>query len=128
MAEMLGLTDLVDLVIPRGSKQLVQFVQANTRIPVLGHAEGICHIYVDDAADEALALAIIEDAKTDYPSACNTVETVLVHRGIAGGFSAAAAGADGGGAGLRCWVQPRRRSWRARELRRSPRGIRSTAI
>ncbi len=77
---------LVDLVIPRGSKELVEYVQANTRIPVLGHAEGVCHIYVDESADEALALRVIEDAKVDYPAACNTVETVLVHRAIAAEF------------------------------------------
>jgi glutamate-5-semialdehyde dehydrogenase len=84
--ELLDMTDLVDMVIPRGSKQLVQFVQANTRIPVLGHAEGICHIYVDEAAETDMALAIIDDAKTDYPAACNAAETVLVHQRIAAGF------------------------------------------
>ena len=84
--ELLGMHGLVDLVIPRGSKELVEYVQANTRIPVLGHAEGVCHIYVDESADEALALRVIEDAKTDYPAACNAVETVLVHRAIAAEF------------------------------------------
>jgi glutamate-5-semialdehyde dehydrogenase len=74
------------MVIPRGSRELVEYVQANTRIPVLGHAEGVCHIYVDRAADEALALRVIDDAKTDYPAACNAVETVLVHREIAAEF------------------------------------------
>jgi glutamate-5-semialdehyde dehydrogenase len=74
------------MAIPRGSKQLVEFVQANTRIPVLGHAEGVCHIYVDSAADTDMALAIIDDSKTDYPAACNAVETVLVHQQIAGSF------------------------------------------
>jgi glutamate-5-semialdehyde dehydrogenase len=78
--------DLVDMVIPRGSKALVEYVQANTRIPVLGHSEGICHIYVDRAADEEMALRVIEDAKLDYPAACNAVETVLVHREIAREF------------------------------------------
>jgi len=86
VAELLGMYSLVDMVIPRGSKQLVEYVQANTRIPVLGHAEGVCHIYVDSAADEALALRVIDDAKTDYPAACNAVETVLVHRDIAAEF------------------------------------------
>jgi len=84
--ELLGMHGLVDMVIPRGSKALVEYVQANTRIPVLGHAEGVCHIYVDESADEALALRVIDDAKTDYPAACNAVETVLVHRAIAAEF------------------------------------------
>ena len=86
VVELLSLYGMVDMVIPRGSRELVEFVQANTRIPVLGHAEGICHIYVDCAADEALALRVIDDAKTDYPAACNAVETVLVHREIAAEF------------------------------------------
>jgi glutamate-5-semialdehyde dehydrogenase len=84
--ELLGMHGLVDMVIPRGSKELVEYVQSNTRIPVLGHAEGVCHIYVDGSADEALALRVIEDAKVDYPAACNAVETVLVHRAIAAEF------------------------------------------
>jgi len=86
VAELLGMHALVDMVIPRGSKALVEYVQANTRIPVLGHAEGVCHIYVDRDVDEALALRVIEDAKTDYPAVCNAVETVLVHREIAAEF------------------------------------------
>ena len=81
--ELLGLTSLIDLVIPRGSKALVEFVQANTRIPVLGHSEGVCHIFVDRSAEVDLALHVIEDAKTDYPAACNAVETVLIDREIA---------------------------------------------
>ena len=84
--ELLAMPDQIDMVIPRGSRQLVEFVQANTRIPVLGHAEGVCHIYVDAAADLAMALEIIDDAKTDYPAACNAVETVLVHQQIADAF------------------------------------------
>jgi glutamate-5-semialdehyde dehydrogenase len=86
VAELLAMHDLVDMVIPRGSKALVEYVQANTRIPVLGHSEGICHIYVDRAADQELALRVIDDAKLDYPAACNAVETVLVHRDVAREF------------------------------------------
>jgi glutamate-5-semialdehyde dehydrogenase len=86
VAELLGMHGLIDMAIPRGSKALVEYVQANTRIPVLGHAEGVCHIYVDRAADEALATRVIDDAKTDYPAVCNAVETVLVHREIAAEF------------------------------------------
>jgi glutamate-5-semialdehyde dehydrogenase len=86
VTELLAMHDLVDMVIPRGSKALVEYVQANTRIPVLGHSEGICHIYVDRAADQELALRVIDDAKLDYPAACNAVETVLVHRDVAREF------------------------------------------
>jgi glutamate-5-semialdehyde dehydrogenase len=86
VAQLLAMHDLVDMVIPRGAKALVEYVQANTRIPVLGHSEGICHIYVDRAADHELALRVIDDAKLDYPAACNAVETVLVHRDIAQEF------------------------------------------
>jgi glutamate-5-semialdehyde dehydrogenase len=86
VAQLLAMHDLVDMVIPRGSKALVEYVQANTRIPVLGHSEGVCHIYVDRAANQELALRVIDDAKLDYPAACNTVETVLVHRDIAPEF------------------------------------------
>ena len=84
--ELLGMPEQIDMVIPRGSKQLVEFVQTNTRIPVLGHSEGVCHIYVDAAADLSMALDIIDDAKTDYPAACNAVETVLIHERIAASF------------------------------------------
>lgn len=81
--ELLAMPDQIDMVIPRGSKELVEFVQTHTRIPVLGHAEGVCHIYVDAAADLPMALEIIDDAKTDYPAACNAAETVLVHERVA---------------------------------------------
>jgi glutamate-5-semialdehyde dehydrogenase len=84
--ELLQLDSLIDLVIPRGSYELVRHVQSATRIPVLGHSEGVCHIYVDDAAYFEMALAVIDDAKTDYPAACNAVETVLVHKTIAAAF------------------------------------------
>ncbi|NJR39578.1 MAG: glutamate-5-semialdehyde dehydrogenase [Leptolyngbyaceae cyanobacterium CSU_1_4] len=84
--ELLNLDQDVDLIIPRGSNSFVRFVQDHTRIPVLGHAEGICHLYVDQSAQIDAAVAIALDAKTQYPSACNTIETLLVHQAIAPQF------------------------------------------
>ncbi|MBE9181310.1 glutamate-5-semialdehyde dehydrogenase [Oculatella sp. LEGE 06141] len=81
--ELLRLDQYVDLIIPRGSNSFVRFVQDNTRIPVLGHADGICHLYIDQAADLDQAIAIATDAKVGYPSACNSIETLLVHQTIA---------------------------------------------
>ncbi|MGH7997931.1 MAG: glutamate-5-semialdehyde dehydrogenase [Brasilonema sp.] len=81
--ELLKLDKYVDLIIPRGSNSFVRFVQENTRIPVLGHADGICHLYVDESADLEKAIAITVDAKTNYPAACNAIETLLVHASIA---------------------------------------------
>jgi len=83
---LLKLDGLVDLIIPRGSNALVRFIQDNTRIPVLGHADGICHLYVDVAADLEQALRVAIDAKTQYPAACNAIETLLVHELIAPSF------------------------------------------
>lgn len=84
--ELLTLDRDVDLIIPRGSRELVQFVAQNSRIPVLGHGEGICHVYVDRAADIEKAVAITLDSKVQYPAACNATETLLVHQDIAGTF------------------------------------------
>jgi glutamate-5-semialdehyde dehydrogenase len=80
---LLALDDYVDLIIPRGSNAFVRFVQENTQIPVLGHADGICHLYVDQAADLEKAATIAVDAKAGYPSACNAIETLLIHQSIA---------------------------------------------
>lgn len=80
VAKMLDMKDYIDLIIPRGGNSLVKFIQENTKIPVLGHADGICHIFVDESADLKMATAIIIDAKTQYPSACNAVETLLIHK------------------------------------------------
>jgi glutamate-5-semialdehyde dehydrogenase len=84
--ELLKLDKYVDLIIPRGSNSFVRFVQENTRIPVLGHADGICHLYIDSAADIKKAVAITVDAKTHYPAACNAIETLLVHQTVAPQF------------------------------------------
>ena len=79
---MLDLDHLIDLIIPRGSNELVRAIQAGTRIPVLGHADGICSVYVDRDADLAKAVAVVLDAKTQYPAVCNATETLLVHRDV----------------------------------------------
>ena len=86
LRELLKLDQYIDLVVPRGSSELVRFISANTRIPVLGHADGVCHIYVDAAADLNLATSVILDSKIQAPATCNAVETVLVDRRIANGF------------------------------------------
>ncbi len=78
--KMLDMDGYIDLIIPRGSNKLVKFIQENTKIPVLGHASGICHIFVDKSADFNMAEKICIDAKTQYPTACNAVETILVHK------------------------------------------------
>ena len=73
----------IDLLIPRGSKEFVAFMEQNSRIPVLGHGEGICHVFVDRAADLEKAVSVTLDSKVQYPAACNSVETLLVHQDIA---------------------------------------------
>ena len=80
VGSLLALDETIDLVIPRGSGELVRAIQENTRIPVLGHAEGVCHLYLDAAADPAKAVVLTVDGKCNYPSACNATETLLVHR------------------------------------------------
>ena len=79
IADLLKLDHLIDLVIPRGSGTLVRYIQDNTKIPVLGHADGVCHIFVDAAADPGKVRSIVVDSKVDYPAACNAAETVLFH-------------------------------------------------
>ncbi len=83
VAQMLQLDRYIDLIIPRGGNALVKYIKENTKIAVLGHADGICHIYVDKNADWEKSIPIIIDAKTQYPSACNAVETILIHKSIA---------------------------------------------
>ncbi len=79
VAEMLKCDKYINLIIPRGGNSLVRFIKENTKIPVLGHADGICHIFVDESADLSMAEKVVTDAKTQYPSACNSVETLLIH-------------------------------------------------
>ncbi|KAI9787567.1 MAG: hypothetical protein M1839_000098 [Geoglossum umbratile] len=80
--ELLSLDKLIDLVIPRGSNELVRYIKHNTRIPVLGHADGLCIIYVHETADPEIAKRVLQDAKTGYPAACNAVETLLVDEAV----------------------------------------------
>ncbi|MEB3156757.1 MAG: glutamate-5-semialdehyde dehydrogenase [Cyanobacteriota bacterium] len=87
---LLRLDGLVDLIIPRGSNALVRYIQDHTRIPVLGHADGLCHLYVDAAADVDQAVRLAVDSKAQYPAACNAIETLLVHETIAPRFLPAA--------------------------------------
>eukprot|EP00741_Cyanophora_paradoxa_P011138 tig00020553_g10759.t1 len=84
IATLLGLDRYIDLVIPRGSNSLVRYIQDNTRIPVLGHADGICSVYLDEGAEALgdLPAKVVVDAKTQYPAACNAAETLLVHRSL----------------------------------------------
>lgn len=86
IAELLKCHESIDLIIPRGSNEFVQYIMANSKIPVMGHADGVCHVYVDSAADIKKAVPIVIDAKTQYVAACNTAETLLVNRSIAGNF------------------------------------------
>lgn len=83
VAGMLALDDYIDLIIPRGSNSFVKYIMDNSNIPVMGHSDGICHAYIDDTASIEKAIAISVDAKTQYVAACNTIETLLVHKDIA---------------------------------------------
>jgi len=83
---MLNLEKYINLIIPRGSNELVKFIQENTKIPVLGHADGICHLFIDIEANIETALSVALDSKIQYPAACNAIETLLVHKDIAPAF------------------------------------------
>ena len=89
--DMLKMDDCIDLIIPRGSNEFVRYIMDNSRIPVLGHADGICHVYVDASADTDMAVKVAVDSKTQYVAVCNAAETLLVHKDIAEAFLPAAA-------------------------------------
>ena len=82
----LDLDRYIDLLIPRGSNEFVRYIQENTRIPVLGHAAGVCHVYIDEFADQDMAEAVALDSKVQYPAVCNATETLLVNSCIADVF------------------------------------------
>jgi glutamate-5-semialdehyde dehydrogenase len=84
--ELLQLSDLIDLAIPRGGESLIRFVAEHARVPVIKHYKGVCHLYVDRAADIELALGLLVDGKVSRPGVCNALETLLVHRDIAPAF------------------------------------------
>ncbi len=101
--DLLALDDLIDLVIPRGGNELVRYIKTHTKIPVLGHADGICSIFLDETADVELATRVLIDAKTGYPAVCNSVETLLVSRAaLSGVFLAVATALLDKGVELRC--------------------------
>lgn len=79
VSEILGMHGSIDLIIPRGSNEFVSYIMQNTSIPVLGHADGICHCYIDKKADPQMAIRIAVDSKCQYPAACNSIETILIH-------------------------------------------------
>ena len=83
---MLNLEKYLNLIIPRGSNELVKFIQQNTKIPVLGHADGICHLFIDNDVNIDMALSVALDSKVQYPAACNAIETLLIHKDIASFF------------------------------------------
>jgi len=104
ISALLELDRFIDMVVPRGSNSLVKYIQNNTRIPVLGHADGLCSVYVDKEADIEKAKKIVVDAKTNYPAACNSAETLLVHRDLLNSdkYAQVAAALLEAGVSLRC--------------------------
>lgn len=93
MLELLQLNDIIDLAIPRGGEGLIRFVAEHARVPVIKHYKGVCHLFVDDSADLQLAVDLLIDGKTSRPAACNALETLLVHEGVAAEFLPLAAAA-----------------------------------
>ena len=96
VADLLAMDEHIDLVVPRGSADLVRSIKAASRIPVLGHADGICHVYVDAAADPGMAVRVAVDSKTNYVAVCNAAETLLLHRDFPAGGAVVQALLDAG--------------------------------
>jgi glutamate-5-semialdehyde dehydrogenase len=86
VSKMLAMDEYIDLIIPRGSTEFVRYIMNNTNTPVLGHADGICHVYIDEAADLNMAVKIVVDSKCQYVAVCNAAESLLVHKNIAKQF------------------------------------------
>ena len=107
--EMLGLRKLIDLVIARGSSAFVHHIQSHSDIPVMGHAEGLCHLYLDATADPTMAARIAVDAKTSYPAACNAIETLLWHPDAGAALDASVAALQAAGVELRACQATRER-------------------
>mmetsp|Transcript_41652 Transcript_41652/g.81650 ORF Transcript_41652/g.81650 Transcript_41652/m.81650 type:complete len:511 (+) Transcript_41652:779-2311(+) len=107
VGDLLALDNVIDLVIPRGSNALVSFIKANTKIPVLGHADGVCHVYVDASADWEEASKVVVDAKSDYPAACNAMETLLLHKSLLSNYDAMKILMNLRTAGVKCLGGPR---------------------
>jgi glutamate-5-semialdehyde dehydrogenase len=82
VGQLLAMDDEIDLLIPRGSNEFVRYIMDNTRIPVLGHADGVCHLYIDRACDPEMAITVAMDSKTQYVAVCNAVETILIHSAL----------------------------------------------
>jgi glutamate-5-semialdehyde dehydrogenase len=101
--QLLGLDRYIDLVIPRGGNELVRYVKEHTKIPVLGHADGLCSVYLHSDADREIAVRVLVDSKCDYPAACNAAETLLVHESaLTTVLPAVAEALFGKGVSLRC--------------------------
>lgn len=98
---MLALDEEIDLIIPRGSNEFVRYIMDNTRIPVLGHSDGVCHLYLHEDAEPDMAARVVVDAKTQYPAACNAVETLLVHEKAGAALAAAAKALHAAGVRIR---------------------------
>jgi glutamate-5-semialdehyde dehydrogenase len=109
VAALLALDGIVDLVIPRGSTEFVEHVRRSTRIPVMGHAAGICHVYLHASADPAMAARIAVDAKTTYPTACNAAETLLWDAAAGAALDASVSALGAAGVELRACSETRRR-------------------